>query len=291
MRKFLNLFVDFAFKYIFGREENKAFLIDFLNSVFENESGFSPIVNLKYRDKEGSRKNEEERCVIYDIHCVTESGKIFIVEMQQASQAYFLDRMVYYGAKSVVDQGRRGRDWRYSYSPVYSIALMNFELPQFRGRFRIDGAICDLASGEIVSDKIRCVLLQLPNFEKRDDEKGCKTPLEQWIYNIINMPHMEGIAFTKERELFARLEKVASYAALGEEERRRYDADLKAYRDMKGQLEYALSTGWQQGMEKGKEEEREKLILSMAAEGLDVDVISKISKLSRDEVKDILMMK
>ena len=188
---------------------------------------------------------------------------------------------------------------------------MNFELPQFKGRFRIDGAICDLATREMVSDKIRCVLLQLPNFEKKDDEKGCKTLLEQWIYNIINMPHMEGIAFAKERELFARLERVASYAALGEEERRRYDADLKAYRDMKGQLEYALSTGWQQGLEKGreegmekgmekgmkkgreegKEEEREKLILSMAAAGLDLDVIATISKLSKGEVKAILKMR
>ena len=117
MQKFLNLLVDFAFKYIFGREENKPFLIDFLNSVFENEPGFSPIINLEYKDKEGSRKNEDERGVIYDIHCVTETGKVFIVEMQQASQAYFLDRMVYYGAKSFVDQGRSGRDWRNPYSP------------------------------------------------------------------------------------------------------------------------------------------------------------------------------
>lgn len=101
---------------------------------------------------------------------------------------------------------------------------------------------------------------------------------------------MEGIAFAKERELFARLEKVASYAALDEEERRRYDADLKAYRDLKGQLEYALSRGWQQGREEGMEKEREKMIFSMAAEGLDIDMIAKISKLSKEEVKAILKM-
>ena len=33
MAKYINPFVDFGFKYIFGREESKPFLMDFLNSL------------------------------------------------------------------------------------------------------------------------------------------------------------------------------------------------------------------------------------------------------------------
>lgn len=33
MGRFISPFVDFGFKYIFGREESKPFLIDFLNGL------------------------------------------------------------------------------------------------------------------------------------------------------------------------------------------------------------------------------------------------------------------
>lgn len=105
MAKYINPFVDFGFKYIFGREESKPFLIDFLNSLLCSEPGFSPIVSLEYLDKEKSRGKREARGVIYDIHCETSSGKRFTVEMQNQSQAWFFDRMIYYVSKAIVDQG------------------------------------------------------------------------------------------------------------------------------------------------------------------------------------------
>ena len=99
MGKLLNPFIDFAFKYIFGREETKEFLIDFLNSLFLHEPDFSPIVNLSYKNKETSKRNEEERGIIYDIYCETENHRHFTVEMQHASQNFFFERMLYYTAK------------------------------------------------------------------------------------------------------------------------------------------------------------------------------------------------
>ena len=43
---------------------------------------------------------------------------------------------------------------------------------------------------------------------------------------------MERMAFTQEKSLFRELGDMAAYAALSEEDRMAYDADLKAYRDM-----------------------------------------------------------
>ena len=290
MSKFLNPFVDYGFKYIFGREESKEFLIDFLNSLLEHEENYSPIVDLTYRDKEMSRRNEEDRGVIYDIHCRTADGRMFTVEMQNASQSYFLERILYYASRGVTEQGQTGKDWRYRYDPVYCVALMNFELPRFPGRFRIDGCFCDMETREVISDKIRCIFLQLPNFEKKDKsrEQECRTALEQWMYNIINMSTMEGLAFSRERQLFARLEGVASYAALGESERRAYDADLKAYRDMMGQLEYARESSLRRGREEGREEEKIKIVKSMADNGLSISLISEIVGLPQSRIKEIV---
>ncbi len=69
MSTYINPMTDFGFKYIFGREESKDFLIDFLNNLLKDEPGFDKIVDLQYLDKEKSRRRKRERGVIYDIHC------------------------------------------------------------------------------------------------------------------------------------------------------------------------------------------------------------------------------
>ncbi len=82
---------------------------------------------------------------------------------------------------------------------------------------------------------MRFIFLQLPPLKDKRKE-DCKSEFDQWMYNLINMPKMERMAFTKEKSLFRELGDMAAYAALSEEDRMAYDADLKAYRDMIGQL-------------------------------------------------------
>ena len=48
MSRYINPMTDFGFKYIFGREESKPFLIDFLNCLLHDEPEFDTIVDLVY---------------------------------------------------------------------------------------------------------------------------------------------------------------------------------------------------------------------------------------------------
>lgn len=64
MGTFINPMTAFGFKYLFGREDSKDFLIDFLNNLLKDEPGFEPIVSLDYLDKEMSRCRKDERGVI-----------------------------------------------------------------------------------------------------------------------------------------------------------------------------------------------------------------------------------
>lgn len=52
MAKRINPFTDFGFKYIFGQEHSKKYLIDFLNVLFGNDPDFDPIKDVTYHDKE-----------------------------------------------------------------------------------------------------------------------------------------------------------------------------------------------------------------------------------------------
>ncbi len=93
------------------------------------------------------------------------------------------------------------------------------------------------------------------------------------MYLLINMNDMDTMPFTQQRELFKRLEAVTSYASLNTEERRAYNADLKAYRDITNQLAYAAT---KKAMEIARE---------MLAEGMPVSTIVRLTKLSEAEVK------
>ena len=114
------------------------------------------------------------------------------------------------------------------------------------------------------------------------------------------MPKMERMAFTQEKSLFRELGDMAAYAALSEEDRMAYDADLKAYRDMIGQLVCAKEDGREEGREegrkeglaeglaKGREEGQAIIVRSMVQSGLDLNQIAKIINMSIADIERIL---
>ena len=67
---------------------------------------------------------------------------------------------------------------------------------------------------------------------------------------------MESMPFIHEKKLFDRPASVTSYANLPEVERRAYDADLQAYRDVVDQIDFARQEGREEvGKKAGKKAE------------------------------------
>ena len=97
MTRYINPYTDFGFKWLFGKEKNKAILIDFLNAIFD---GMEVIEDLEYRPNEHLGSGPEDRHVIFDVYCVTKTGEHIIVEMQNVRQSAFRDRMLFYAAAS-----------------------------------------------------------------------------------------------------------------------------------------------------------------------------------------------
>lgn len=287
MSKYINPMTDFGFKYIFGREESKPFLIDFLNCLLHDEPEFDTIVDLVYLDKEKSRSRRKERGVIYDIHCTSSNGRQFTVEMQNSGQAYYIDRMIYYASKAIVDQGKTGPDWQYRYNPVYVVSFMNFVHDMFGDELRTDAALCDLKTKKPISDKLRYIFIQLPLFRKVSPEE-CVSDMDRWYYVFINMKNMETMPFTQENRLFSRLADMASYANLSPEDKLAYDADLKAYRDIMGQLSFAEARGIEKGIEKGRLAAVAEMVFKMDKEGIPIGQIARLVKMNVEEVGRML---
>ena len=79
----LNPKVDFAFKKLFGSEENKSILIDFINSVVSQENR---IANIELKNPYNIENYKNGKMTILDIKAVDEKGTWYDIEMQRVEQ-------------------------------------------------------------------------------------------------------------------------------------------------------------------------------------------------------------
>lgn len=105
MSRYLDPTTDFGFKKIFGEEANKDILASFITDVLELAT---PVVDLRFLDKNQLPESIERRAAVYDIHCTDRDGNHFIVEMQKSPIAYIKDRMVYYSTFPIAKQAPKG---------------------------------------------------------------------------------------------------------------------------------------------------------------------------------------
>lgn len=250
---YINPLTDFGFKYIFGRNADKEFIISFLNAL---KVGPKPIVGLRFIDKEKKGESKEDRALIYDLHCELEDNSKIIVEMQNRYQTYFDDRALYYLAADIYAQGEKGDGWDYKLTPVFGIFLMNFEWKNAKSQhLREDVCLYNIQTESVFSYKMRMTFLKIPMMDKNADE--CETLLDRWIYLLKNMEKMEAIpqSFTNE-PVFRRLGRVAQYAALSDKEKKAYRESLKIYRDNYAIAETERAEGRAEGRAQGRVEGR-----------------------------------
>ena len=91
MGRYINPFTDWGFKRLFGQEFSKDLLINFLNDLFEGEF---QIKDVTFKDKEQPGETNDLRGCIFDIYCVTDDDKHFIVEMQNRWVPFFVNRSI-----------------------------------------------------------------------------------------------------------------------------------------------------------------------------------------------------
>ena len=306
MGKYINPFTDAGFKRIFGQEINKDLIIDFLNTLL---SGERVITDLKFLDKELIGDYGDDRSLIYDIFCKTDTGESIIVEMQNNAHRNFKERAVYYMSKGIVRQALKGKGWGYDIKAVYGVFFMNFTQKGFRGKFRTDVTLADMDDGEPFSDKIRMVFLQLPLFGKEADD--CEEYFDKWIYVLKNMESLKRMPWRVRMKALERLLSVADKANMTRKEQVAYEHSLKVYRDNLVTMGYAHDEGFSKGFVKGEEKGHVKglaeglamgeakgmaegslqraleIARNMKASGMDIEQISRITGLSEEEINQI----
>ena len=295
MGVFIDPSTDWGFKKIFGDAE---LLISFLNSLLEGEH---VITSVEYMNNERVPKQKDERKVIYDLYCETDTGEHIIVEMQKRRQEHFKDRALYYSACSIAEQGEQG-NWDYKLTPVYGVFFLDFRLENDVSDYYCkDVSLVEKYSGKVFSDKLRHIYIELPRFLK--SESDCESFFECWIYNLANMKQMNEMSFKDRDAIFGRLESLASQANMTKEERAQYRHEWKIYNDYFNSVDTAKkeghaegraeglkegrAEGLKEGLEKGRAEEKIENAKKMKDKGSPLDFIADITGLTIEEINNL----
>ncbi|MBR2202591.1 MAG: Rpn family recombination-promoting nuclease/putative transposase [Prevotella sp.] len=300
--RYIDPYTDFGFKKLFGTELNKDLLISFLNALFNDAK--REIKDVQYLNAEQLGDGYGDRRAVFDVYCVTEDGSRFIVEMQKAEQEYFKDRSVYYATAPIREQAPKGK-WDYHLDGVYTIGVLNFVFPD--GEYPADSYIHeiklkDTQDNHVFYDKLTFVYLEMPKFNKREDE--LETMFDKWMFALRNLSRqLERPAALQER-IFKRLFDQAEIAQFSPAERREYAESVKDYWDYYSTMKTAHKKGKAEGREEGlaegeakgraeglaegQQKEKTETVLRLKALGLSIEQIAQGTGLTADEVTTIL---
>ena len=236
---------------------------------------------MRFLNNEREPEQLELRKVIYDIYCLTDTGEHIIVEMQNRRQDHFKECGLFYLSRSIVNQRLRG-DWNFQLDAVYGVFFANFYLDgREAGRFRKDVGLMDMETGELFCDKLRQIYIELPAFNKTEEE--CETDFERWIYVLKNMEIMERMPFKARKAVFDRLEQIASKANMSVEERHQYETEWKIYNDYFNTLDSAKREGHAEGRLQGMMETARNL----KSMGVEAEIIMRATGLTAEEIEKL----
>ena len=293
--RYINPFIDFGFKKLFGTEANKDILISFLNAVIEDAA--DPILDLFPKNVEQIGEFNGDKTCYFDVYCQTANGRRFIVEMQNSWKPFFKDRTLYYAARAIQEQGvksdptkRESEDntktktkkWNYRLSEVYVIALMNFNFPKKEyqpGDYYHRIMLADLDDNHVFYDKLTLIYLEMSKVGKA--KLDMNRPLDRWLRVLYRLWGEEECPPEIDEPIFKKLYREAEYACFTPDQQLNYMRSWKKELDIYSEIEGGRILGYEEGHEEGRKEGRKESLLEVArnmkALGLDDETILKVT--------------
>lgn len=276
--RYVNPYTDFGFKKLFGTELNKDLLISFLNALFK---GQKEITDLTYLNNEHLGDRYTDRRAVYDVYCQLADGSKMIVEMQKAEQQYFKDRSIYYSTYPIREQAPKGK-WDYHLEDVYTVGILNFTFPDDEypsDSFIHEVKLKDVEDNHVFYDKLTFVYLEMPKFNKREDE--LETMFDKWMFALSNLTRLLERPKALQERIFSRLFEQAEIAHFTPEEQREYVASKKDYWD-----NYSIvTTAHNKGREEGRTEEKTEIARKLKSMNLATTDIAKATGLTAEEIE------
>jgi len=269
--KFVDVKNNIAFRKIFGKENRKETLISFLNAVLDFH-GDQRISQVSILNPYQLPKLKGGKVTIIDVKATDQAGRTYIVEMQIGDIDGFEKRVLFYSSKSYSDQIKRADFYR-KLRPVIFVGILDFEHTQNKN-YISRSQVRDIETGEQTIKDMEFTFIELPKFTK--ELADLKTLIEKWVYFIKNAESLEVVPENINDEGLKSAYEEANIQTWTQEELDAYEYAFMREEDERGRLD------------KARKDEKVELVIEMYNDGLEVERIAKISKLTIEEVKQIV---
>ena len=233
-------------------------------------------------------KLSDKKETVMDLRLRLDNNEFVNVEMQLHNHRSFITRMFFYGFRNYSSQLHEGDEYKELY-PSYSLVFCDFDL--FKDEegdkkrfYRSCSFREDHFPHRVVSQDFRVIFVELTKCEKNIE--NLLDFRQAWCYVLNHLPEMG----EEDRKRFAsknkQMEELMDWTRpLTAEESDLIIAEAmeKQRRDRVAQDEFVF----EQGMEKGRIEERQEVALNMLNEKVDLAVTSKVTGLSIEELKKL----
>ena len=266
---------DYVFKRIFGQKKNSDILKDLLQAILPNWN----IKNVEPRQEVQLETDfiTDKVCRL-DILATLDDGTKVDVEMQMRNYNDIEARSLFYTTREYHQSLENGQDY-IELPKSIGIWISNFNVFNDEGPFHEIVRLRRDYENQIFTDKIEMHYLQLPKFKQKC--KRISNKLEEWL-TFISFENMEELKMI-ENEKVKKAEEELEYLSGDEAERRIAYLRETAEIDRK----FAMTAARDQGREEGKIEEKIETAKKMLEEEMDINLIIKITGLTKDEIEKL----
>lgn len=259
--------VDYAFKYLFGREHSQPVLIPLLEAVLRPPPG-EGIAHLEILNPFHDKQALDDKLSILDIKARDQRGRLFNVEMQLLPERAFRNRVLYYWARLYGQQLQEGDDYLLL-RPTVSICFVDNVLFPQTSAYHLAFQLRTEDHTFAFTEDLALRILELPKFTRSVEQ--LTEPLDVWLYFLRHGAQLDHGALPEALNLPGIRRALEDLTVLTQDqlERERYESRLKAQRDERSRLLYAedegmargMARGLEQGLEQGREEGRTEILV------------------------------
>lgn len=273
--RFLDPRTDFAFKKIFGSDQSKGVLLEFLNAILYQ--GHPTIVDLEILDPYQSPQLQGIKETYVDVKAKLDNDKTVLIEMQVLNPLGFNKRILYNVAKAYSLQLKRGQGYS-RLRPVIALTVTDFVLFPERSKVVSRYQLREQEDGLLYGDDIELIFIELPKFQKSLEELDSLA--DRWIFFLQQTAQLEEIpAVLRESSALGQAFQIAETSNLSPQEFEVLEGQELALEDSRN----VVLKAEQDGREQSKREIARSLL-----DILPPEVISAKTGLSLAEIEALL---
>ena len=270
---------DYAFKKIFGSEENKDILIEFLSLATGIEK--SDFNDIRIENNELQPQFYQDKAGRLDIKVILKDGKKIDIEMQNIYFSYYPKRSILYWCELFIESFKKGE----AYSNLNKCIAINILNESFPLTDKLH-SIYQILEVEKHSQLDEVFEIHFFDLTKLDVKK--LTELEEWLLFIRTEDKEVRKKLAEGNPMIAKANNVMDIFYLNEKERAAYQAAWRYESDRVSMLketeEKALAKGREEGREEGIKEGIINTAKNLITMNIPIENIAKATGLTQEEI-------